>query len=410
MYFDSNRFYWATGIEDTFITATHESTGRSLDEYELTDHYRRWSEDLGLIREIGIRHARYGIPWHIIQPQRNTWNWDWPDQVLTRMFDLGINPILDLIHYGLPSWIEGAYLNPDYPSLIAEYAHKVASRYKGRVTWYTPFNEPRIGAWYCGKIGWWPPFYRGWNGFLKVLLQICKGIIETEKALKACDPNNVIVAVDATDLYFSKDPNMENQVRLRQEIVFLALDLMHSKVQERHPLWSWLLKNHISENEISWFEGKTTRPDILGINMYPMFTQKELFERSGRVRYAMRYAGGEMVDQLCQMYWQRYKTPLMITETASVGSVRRRLRWLDESIAAVKKIRQQEMPLVGYTWWPLFSLVGWGYRQGKHPMSRYMLHMGLWDLDSNLDRNRTEVADRFREYASANISELETHV
>ena len=39
-------FLWATGIEDTFITEPDPGTGRTLDEYELTDHYGRWEEDL----------------------------------------------------------------------------------------------------------------------------------------------------------------------------------------------------------------------------------------------------------------------------------------------------------------------------------------------------------------------------
>ena len=31
-------FQWLAGIEDTFITAASPKTGRTLDEYELTQH------------------------------------------------------------------------------------------------------------------------------------------------------------------------------------------------------------------------------------------------------------------------------------------------------------------------------------------------------------------------------------
>jgi hypothetical protein len=47
-------FWWSTGIKDTFITAPHPITGRTLDEYELTGHYDRWYDDLGLIVELGV--------------------------------------------------------------------------------------------------------------------------------------------------------------------------------------------------------------------------------------------------------------------------------------------------------------------------------------------------------------------
>src|SRR5512142_1537252 len=68
-------FWWATGIEDTFITAPSPRSGRSLDEYALTDHYARWKQDLDLIAELGVKTARYGIPWHRVNPGMNLWDW-----------------------------------------------------------------------------------------------------------------------------------------------------------------------------------------------------------------------------------------------------------------------------------------------------------------------------------------------
>src|SRR5688572_13395386 len=143
-------FLWATGIEDTFITAVYQKTGRSLDEYELTDHYNLWNEDFVRMKELGVRTCRYGIPWHRIQPAPGVWDWNWTDQVIDRLLKLEIQPIVDLVHYGVPAWIFNAYLNPDFPDRMAEYAWEVANRYRGQLRWFTPFNEPRIAAWYCG--------------------------------------------------------------------------------------------------------------------------------------------------------------------------------------------------------------------------------------------------------------------
>jgi beta-glucosidase len=98
-------FWWSTGIEDTFITAPHPVTGRTLDEYELTGHYDRWYDDLGLVAELGVPCARYGVPWHRIQPNPNTWDWTFPDETLERLLALGVAPQVDLVHYGLPAWI-----------------------------------------------------------------------------------------------------------------------------------------------------------------------------------------------------------------------------------------------------------------------------------------------------------------
>jgi hypothetical protein len=114
----------------------------------------------------------------------------------------------------------------------------------------------------------------------------------------------------------------------------------------------------------------------------------------------MRYASADIVERLAELYWERYGRPLLISETASEGSVARRLRWLDDSVRATARVRARGVPLVGYTWWPLFALVTWGYREGRKPAADYLRQMGLWNLQDGpegLERIRTPLVDRFRE-------------
>jgi beta-glucosidase/6-phospho-beta-glucosidase/beta-galactosidase len=395
-------FWWSTGIEDTFITAPHPSTGRTLDEYELTGHYDRWQEDLGLIAELGVPCARYGVPWHRIQPQSNTWHWQFADQTLERLLSLGIAPQVDLVHYGLPPWIENAFLHPDYPKYVSEYAARLAERFRGRITWYTPLNEPRITGWYCGRLGWWPPFRRSWDGFVALMLAIARGIVETVKALESIDPEIVTYHVDATDLFDTDDPVLEEEAQRRQEIVFLALDMISGRINERHPLRSWLQNHGASEADFDYFQSNAVDLHVIGMNLYPMFTQKKLLrDASGRFRIRMPYAAGDLVTRLGQLYHQRYGVPLFISETASMGSLRRRLAWLDQSVRAVCQLRQEGVPLVGYTWWPMFALVTWAYRQGRRPVTEHLAQMGLWDIrpdsDDLLRRVRTPAVDAYRD-------------
>jgi hypothetical protein len=58
---------------------------------------------------------------------------------------------------------------------------------------------------------------------------------------------------------------------------------------------------------------------------------------------------------------------------------------------------------VGYTWWPLFALVTWAYRQGTHPPAYYLKQMGLWDLDPKMERVPTELVPIFKDYVSGDI-------
>lgn len=394
-------FFWATGIEDTFITAPWPETGRTLDEYELTQHYERWREDIDLMKELGVSHARYGIPWHKINPAQKEWHWDFADKTLGRMLELGIEPIVDLVHYGLPAWIENAYLNPDFPHYMAEYAGRVAERFKGAIHLYTPLNEPRITAWYCGKLGWWPPYLKGWRGFLKVMNGVCRGIVETVHRLAEVDPEIIPVHVDATDLYESPDPSLAPEVNRRQEIVFLALDLISGKVRPGHSLYAWLQQNGFSLDLIEWFQRNPVTLDLVGINLYPLFSQKVL-TRSPNLRIRMPYADAHIVERLATMYHARYQCPIFISETASLGSVKKRSGWLTDSVDSLQRTRRAGVPLVGYTWWPLFALVTWAYRQGNHPPEYYLKQMGLWDIADTGDfaRISTPLVEQFQQLAS----------
>jgi hypothetical protein len=400
--FDSvgSAFRWATGIEDTFITAPWPATGRTLDEYQLTQHYRFRDADLALAAELGVREVRYGVPWHRVNPEPNDWQWDWVDGAIEQLLAHGVSPIVDLVHYGAPAWLDGAFLNADYAERVAEYAARVAERFAGRVKWYTPLNEPRITAWYAGYLGWWPPNRRGWAGFLAVLLAVCRGIVRTAEALRAIDPQIRMVHVDAGDVYVAEDPALAGEAERRQQIGFLSLDLISGRVADGHPLLGWLRAHGVGPDELAWFGAQPIALDVVGLNVYPMFSHKRIVPTARGPRIRMRYGSAELVAQLAALYWQRYGRPVMITETAARGSVARRHRWLDDSVAAVRRARAGGIPVIGYTWWPMFALVAWAYRQGTRPVGAYLEQMGLWDLradgDGNLLRMRTPLVDAYR--------------
>ena len=133
---------FAVGIEDTFIPQVSPGL-RSLDEYELTGHYDNWREDLDLAASSGASMIRYGIPWYRVNPGLDEWDWSWTDRVIERLHAVDLTPIIDLMHYGCPLWLEREFANPDYPRRVAEYAARFAERYAA-VRFYTPMNEPLL--------------------------------------------------------------------------------------------------------------------------------------------------------------------------------------------------------------------------------------------------------------------------
>jgi beta-glucosidase len=402
---EAGGFLWLTGIEDTFITAPHPRTARTLDEYELTEHYARWREDLELVAELGVPAMRYGVPWHRIQPAPDRWDFSWCDGPLEKLTTLGVEPVLDLVHYGVPDWLEAAFGNPDYEHRVEEYATRVGERYRGTVRTFTPLNEPRITAWYTGKLGFWPPGFRGWRGFLKVLVQVARGIVRTTRALKQVVPDTTMLHVDAGDIYRSESEDLAAEARLREEVGFLTLDLVSGRVDERHALHAWLRELSFPEDDLDWFKEHRITLDLVGVNLYPLFSLKRIKRSGGRTRIAMPYAPASIVEELASDYYRRYGRPVFITETASEGSVARRRAWLEASVLSVRAARSKGVPLCGYTWWPLFALVAWAYRRGSRPPAAYLKQMGLWDLaddgSGNLSRVRTTLVERYRELVAS---------
>jgi beta-glucosidase len=132
-----------------------------------------------------------------------------------------------------------------------------------------------------------------------------------------------------------------------------------------------------------------------------MFSLKRVQRVRGRRRIRSLYAGADLLERLAELYAERYRCPIFVTETASWGSAGHRRAWLEESLDAVERARARGVPIVGYTWWPLFALVSWSWRQGRRPLAAHLLQMGLWDLDpSDLSRIRTPLVDLYRELAA----------
>jgi hypothetical protein len=241
------------------------------------------------------------------------------------------------------------------------------------------------------------------------MLAACRGIVRTVEAQRAIDPEIVHAHVDATDLFEAASEDLVEEASRRQAIVYLALDLITGRVDGKHELASWLLAQGAAPSDLDWFQKHAIELDIVGINLYPLFSQKRLVRKAGKLRIEMPYADATIVETLADLYCRRYGRPVFIGETASAGSVQRRAAWLDDSVAAVRRARARGVPLVGYTWWPLFALVTWGYREGSKAPHDYLKQMGLWDLrpsDRALERVRTVLVDRYRELVAGGVQRV----
>ena len=397
-------FVWATGIEDTFIP--HVRPGlRALDEYELTQHYQLWKRDFDLVAETGVKYLRWGIPWYRVQPAPDRWDWEWTDQALDYLVNIkGITPILDLMHYGTPLWLENSFINASYPHRVAEFAHAVVRRYKALVRYYTPLNEPMVNADMCGNKAEWPPYLSGDDGYVKLTLALAKGIILTTQAIKAEQPESVTVQVEALWHTFTKDSALEDHAKQNNARRYLCFDLSTGRVNEDHVLANFLCSHGMADAEMEWFRRNAVTFDFFGANFYP-WSYSELRKKSnGSLQYIVGDPSGGSIAIVLSDVYKRYHMPIMITETSARRDISGRARWMDETLDAVRALRLEGIPIVGYTWFPLFTMVDWAYRTGRRPLKDYLLHLGLYDstFDSKgvLRRHKTPLVKRYQTHMS----------
>ena len=117
------------------------------------DSYRRWPEDLDLLRQLGATSYRFSIAWPRIQPtgrgSANVAGLDHYDKMVDDLLAAGIRPFTTLYHWDLPSALQhtGGWTSRDTSYLFAEYAALVADRLGDRVSEWVTLNEPVCSAW-----------------------------------------------------------------------------------------------------------------------------------------------------------------------------------------------------------------------------------------------------------------------
>ena len=114
------------------------------------DHYRRYREDVQLMRTLGANAYRFSISWSRVLPRGrgavNPGGLDFYERLVDTLLERGIEPLVTLYHWDLPAALDdlGGWLNPDVAQWFAEYAAIVFRRLDGRVKLWTTLNEPWV--------------------------------------------------------------------------------------------------------------------------------------------------------------------------------------------------------------------------------------------------------------------------
>ena len=355
------------------IEPTHNRVGdRYYSQLDRSGHHARLT-DLDRCAELGIRTLRYPVLWERTMPELGKEpDWTWSDERLARLRELGIMPIVGLLHHGSGP-VHTSLVDPHFADKFADYAMRVASRYPW-VDHYTPVNEPLTTALFSGLYGVWYPHERSDRAFTTALLAQCRAVVLAMRAIRATNPQAKLVQTDDLGATYST-PLLRDQASFNNERRWLAWDLLCGTVDRHHALWNWLIDcGGASEAELMWFVEHRCPPDLIGVNHY-VTSERYITEDLGA--YAARYHGGNGrhryadveavrcltrtpgIRALLAQAWTRYRLPLAVTE-AHIDSTREdQLRWIVEIWRAAEAANRAGADVRAVTLWALFGTYDW---------------------------------------------------
>lgn len=114
------------------------------------DHYRRFREDVSLMRELGLRSYRFSVSWSRVLPDGtgavNEKGLDFYRRLVDELLAADIQPNVTLYHWDLPAALDdrGGWLNRDISWWFSDYAQLMFRALGDRIPTWVTLNEPWV--------------------------------------------------------------------------------------------------------------------------------------------------------------------------------------------------------------------------------------------------------------------------
>ncbi len=318
-----------------FECAAHRlRSGRRLDITAATGHAGRAANDYHLLRLHGMHAARDGLRWHLIERQRGYYDWSSFLPMLRAAEATGIQPIWDLLHYGVPDHVD--LFAADFADRFAAFAGAAACLVRdnaGFAPIYTPINEISFWAHAGGDTGGLTPFAEHRGPEMK--RQLVRAAIAAIAAIRSVDRRATIATAEPLIHILPADtsPAARHRAAAHNESQFEALDMLLGRMQPE-------------------LGGNESMIDIVGVNYY----YNNQWVDGGQTVYLGHWHHRPLRELLVEAA-QRYARPLYIAETGTEGVFR--AGWLRYVADEVWHAIASGVPVGGICLYPIISHLGW---------------------------------------------------
>jgi hypothetical protein len=364
-------FSWMVGEESSDPIVRFEGRRVRVDQMQSTGHFDHLEADLAAIRSLGVRLVRYGMSWRRTEPAAGVYSWDLWDRAFAAFDRLGLEMVVDLLHFGVPDWMEGV-TDPRLPDRLLRYTEEFLARYP-QPSWFTPVNEPYITAYFSTGIGLWNESTSDEPTFVRTLARLCLADLLASAAIRA-DRSATFVHSEAFghDVPADGTEAAEKAARRGNAFRLLSFDLRYGVPPDRSIGEAVGL---IDETTLGRVEAlQFTDGVIAGHDYYPVSARAE-----------------RPYPSLARAFFDRYGVPFMVSETSNLGlPPDQGPRWLQALFEDGCALRRSGVPFVGICWYSRGDQHDW-HTTLTRPVHE-VTEVGLFDIE----RRARPVAETFR--------------
>lgn len=331
-----------------FECSTHRlRSGRRLDEIAATQHDRFVVEDYLRLQSQGMRTARDGIRWHLIEKSEGRYDFSSDLPMIQAAQQTRTQVIWDLCHYGWPDWLD--IFKPQFVEsfrcLAKEFA-RVWNSETDQVLYVSPINEISFFSWASGQVAVLNPFARRRGDHLKE--QLVRASIAAAEELWAVDSRTRLTQIDPLINVVPASAKNSRQVK--------AAEAYRLAQYEAWDMLGGRSKPHLG--------GAEKYLDIIGGNYYVhnQWVSEGSFITEDDPRYR------PFREILSELY-HRYNRPIFVAETGIEDQLRP--AWFRYVCEEVMAAIQSGVPVEGICLYPVVNHPGWD--DDRH------CHNGLWD-------------------------------
>ena len=354
--------FWIGGFEcSTHRLPRRKALGRfagvRLDLISSTRHDEFALQDYQRLQDAGIRTARDGVRWHLIEKTPFRYDFSSLVPMLRAARQTQTQIIWDLFHYG---WPDGLNIwGASFVERFARFARATAGVIldeTGGPLYITPVNEISFVAWGGGDAGFLNPFGRKRGPELKA--QLVRASIAATEAVRDVDPGARIIHAEPI-IHIAVDPDYPEEAPAAE-----------AYRQSQFQAWDMIAGRLCPE-----LGGRPEYLDILGANYYAnnqWIHQDPHLPKSRRRKDVLLPPSHPLhrpVREMLKEVYERYRRPVFIAETGIEGDARPSwLRYIGQEARATVAAG---VPLEGLCLYPIIDYPGWG--DDRH------CHAGLWD-------------------------------